>query len=72
MREAVRVWRGVRGLEKWRVCGGCLIGTGCGFVRWKFDLDVRAEDGRKSGRRGLVFMLKRGEGVLEGTCKSID
>ncbi len=42
------------------------------FVRSKFDLGVRAEDGRRSSRRGLAFMLTKGMGLVEGRFMSTD
>lgn len=46
--------------------------TGCVFVRRKLDLGVRAEDGRRSSRRGLAFMLTKGMALVEGRCMAID
>lgn len=61
MREAVRVWRGVRGLGMNVRDGlGGLCGSGRvvgGFERRDLDWGWRAEDGRRRSSLGVAFML---------------
>lgn len=72
MRDAVRVWRGVNGLEKERVCEGFRMKVGCVFERRKVDLGVRTEDGRRWSIQGLGFMLADLRGFSEGQRVPMD
>ncbi len=72
MREAVRVCRGVRGFEKERIWGSCVMSAGCVPLRRNVDLGVKAEDGRRRTRRGVAFMLTKWMEIVEGQYVSID
>ena len=64
MRVAVRVWRGVRGLDtNWRCCG--LLREALVLERGDVDLGRRGEDGQRS-RQGEGFMLAEIDGKREG------
>lgn len=56
MREAVRDWRGVKGLENERICCGRMKGLACVVASWESRMEQRAEDGRRSTRWfGFMF-----------------
>lgn len=55
----MRVWRGVRGFDKCRICCGRRICLDCALESWEDDLVLRAEDGRRRIGWGVTFILRK-------------
>ena len=64
MREAVRVWRGVRGFETKDRELGCIGSRGdrvrCNRKRWGRETGWRSEEERRKSDGGVAFMLLEG------------